>query len=152
MVHNPDQDRARPLDHLIKPVANSLSLRLNVYETPSGAVVKLDLGTTKLKHTLVSFFSSLHTIPLVVYLLCALSEIHFSSSRCSADTEGQVILMLQQARESSSAAVQRDVLLRAAGAMQALITNSKRNEGAQCTSYIYYKPLCCCYVTITTHS
>jgi hypothetical protein len=37
VVHNPDQDRARPLDHLIKPVANSLSLRLNVYESPSGA-------------------------------------------------------------------------------------------------------------------
>jgi hypothetical protein len=43
-----------------------------------------------------------------------------------------VILMLQQAKESSSAAVQRELLLRAAGAMQALITNSKRSEGTQC--------------------
>lgn len=51
--------------------------------------------------------------------------------------------MLQQAKESSSVAVQREVLLRAAGAMQALITNSKRSEGTQ---YMSYNAVCYCYV------
>jgi hypothetical protein len=53
--------------------------------------------------------------------------------------------MLQQAKESSSAAVQRELLLRAAGAMQALITNSKRSEGTQCM-YERYSVLQLCDV------
>lgn len=51
--------------------------------------------------------------------------------------------MLQQAKESTSAAVQREMLLRAAGAMQALITNSKRSDGTQCMSH---NAVCYCYV------
>ena len=72
-------DRARPLDHVIQPLVDILTLRVSVYDLPS-------------------------------------------------NVEGQVWMLLQQAKESSSVAFQADTLLKACAYMMEVITPRKKKS------------------------
>ena len=74
-----DLDRARPLDHIIKPYVESFGLRVSVYDQP-------------------------------------------------AEIEGQVILLLQQAKESPSVSFQGDALVKASAFMNDLVVPKKNKR------------------------
>ena len=87
---NPDLDRTRTMDHLIKPIASSLALRLSVYDSPSKVedqiILLLQQGTE-------SQSSSIHT-DIMSRASLAMEEVINISHKKKVDNHGENVLFV----------------------------------------------------------